>query len=103
MRVSLHYQNDKRKREKIITKVIGDCGNIIDSFEIDRGHKDGAEIHSITDMGIIIIRNKETNKLVTKLIARPHQITRYYKDVDRNPPKWLLDLCKWHRDLHYNV
>lgn len=98
---SKHYSKGRNSRENFIKKHIGD-GNVIDSFEVDRKHKDGKEIHSITDTGIIIIHNKNTGKLVTKLIARPQQIQRYYKKTDKEPPKWLLQIAEWHMSLSYN-
>lgn len=98
---SKHYSKKRHERQMLINKYIGD-GNIIDSFIINKGHKDGVEIHSITDTGLIIIRNQSTNKLVTKLIARPEQIKRYYKGSGKHPPKWLLYLAEWHKSLGYN-
>lgn len=73
---SKHYTKDRQRRENII-KLIG-LGEVVDAFEIDRGHRNGPEIHEITTTGIINIYNKRTNKLITKLIARPGQIKRYY-------------------------
>lgn len=99
---SKHYDRRRYKRQKFIDKHINGDGNVIDSFVVDKGHKDGAEIHSITDTGLIIIHNKESGKLVTKLIARPEQIKRYYKGLEKRPPKWLLDLAEWHKSLGYN-
>ena len=88
---SKHYNKQRGSRQ-----------HIIDKFVVDKGHKDGVEIHSITDTGLIIIHNKNSGKLVTKLIARPEQIQRYYKDSDKHPPKWLLSLAEWHKSLGYN-
>lgn len=99
---SKHYNNQRYKRQRLIDKYIGD-GNVIDSFVIDKGHKDGAEIHSVTDTGLIIVHNKNTGKLVTKLIARSEQIKRYYKNSDKQPPNWLLSLAEWHKSLGYNI
>lgn len=73
---SKHYTKDRQKREDVI-KLIG-LGKVVDTFEIDRGHYNGPEIHEITTTGIINIYNKRTQKLITKLIARPGQIKRYY-------------------------
>lgn len=86
----------------IINKYINGDGNVIDSFIVDKGHKDGVEIHSITDTGLIIVYNKNTGKLVTKLIARPEQIKRYYKGCDKRPPKQLLELAERHKSYGYN-
>ena len=99
--VSRHYIKVRNKREKFIRKYITD-GNVIDEFIIDKGHKDGKEIHSITDTGLIIIHNQTSGKLITKLIARPQQIQRYYDNADKEPPKQILVLAQWHQDLHYN-
>lgn len=99
---SNHYDRQRYKRQRLINKYINGDGNVIDNFVVDKGHKDGTEIHSITDTGLIIIHNQNTGKLVTKLIARPEQIKRYYKGLERQPPKWLLDLAEWHRSLGYN-
>ena len=99
---SKHYNEQRNKRQMFIDKYIGD-GNIIDSFVVDRGHKDGAEIHSITDTGLIIIHNQNSGKLVTKLIARPAQIQRYYIGLNRQPYEWLLSLAEWHESLGYNL
>lgn len=99
---SNHYKNKRYKREKFIEKRLYGNGKVIDSFIVDRGHKDGPEKHCITDTGLIIVYNALSQKLVTKLIARPQQIKRYYKDVGRKAPRWLLDLANWHNTLHYN-
>ena len=103
--ISKHYKDKRYSREKLIKKYIHDDGHIIDGFIVDKGHKDGAEIHSITDNGIIIVHNYETGKLVTKLIGRPQQIMRYYEKVSREPPSEydrVLYLAKWHESLGYN-
>ena len=99
---SKHYNRQRNKRQRIIDRYTNGDGKVIDSFIIDKGHKDGVEIHSIIDTGLIIIHNQNTCKLVTKLIARPEQIKRYYKGLERHPPKWLLDLAEWHKSLGYN-
>jgi hypothetical protein len=103
--VSKHYKSKRDRREKLIHEHIHDDGNIIDGFIVDKGHKNGAEVHSITDNGIIIIENYHTGKLITKLIARPHQIIRYYESTGRQPPpeyEQILYLAEWHKSLNYN-
>ena len=77
METTRHYLTDRQKREALI-KTIGE-GNAIATFTVDKHHRNGPELHTITDTGIIIIRNKRTKKLITKLIARPNQIKRYFK------------------------
>jgi hypothetical protein len=100
--VSKHYQTKRYKREKFIDKCLNGGGKVIDSFIVDKGHKNGLERHDITENGIIVIYNAKTNKLVTKLVARSGQIRRYYYKSGREPPEWLLELCDWHESLGYN-
>lgn len=103
--VSQHYQNQRNEREKVINEHLGGDGKVVDSFIINKGHKNGLERHVITDNGIIIIYNLRNKKLVSKLIARPFQITRYYQLTGRRYPKGhrkLLALAKKHQILGYN-
>lgn len=99
---SKHYNKQRCKRQRLIDKYINGDGSVVDRFIIDKGHKNGIEIHFITDTGLIIIHNQNTKKLITKLIARPEQIKRYYKNSDKQPPEWLLQLAEWHKSLGYN-
>lgn len=103
--IGKHYRNKRYKRNKFIDKCLNGDGNIIDKFIVDRGHPKGVELHSITDNGIIVVRNLESNKLVTKLIARPQQIKRYYESTGRQPPpnyENILCLAQWHKVMGYN-
>lgn len=103
--VTKHYQMQRNKRERFINKYIDGDGFIVDGFIVDNGHINGAEVHSITDKGIIIIHNLDSGALVTKLIAKPKQIERYYKHTGREPPPeyaHILELAKWHESLCYN-
>lgn len=93
---SRHYNRDRIIREKLI-KEIG-LGKEIATVRVDRGHKDGAELHTITTTGIIIIRNERTHKMVTKLIARPNQIKRYGIN-----DKKVLEIAREHQTLGYNM
>ena len=100
--VSKHYKNKRYKREKIIKKYINGDGKVIDAFIVDKGHKNGVERHEITEHGIILIYNAKTNILVSKLIARPNQIKRYYKKEGRKVPSNILFIAQWHESLGYN-
>lgn len=97
-----HYKNKRYKREKFISKHLYGDGNVIDSFIVDRNHPMGKEVHCVTDTGLIIVYNATSQKLVTKLIARPQQLKNLYQSVNKKVPKYLLDLAYWHNTLHYN-
>ena len=100
-----HYKNKRSARENFISEHLHGDGMIVDGFIIDKGHKNGLEVHSITDKGIIIIHNLNSGKLITKLLARPWQIIRYYKITGRQPPaeyEEILRLAELHKQLGYN-
>ena len=97
--VSKYYVKDRIEREKLI-KEIG-IGKEIATFRVDKGRSDEAELHTITSTGIIIIRNEKTHKLVTKLIARPNQIKKYF-DKDTEMVKKLILVAEAHQKRGYN-
>lgn len=97
-----HYKYQRYKRDKFIKRHLNGDGKVIDSFIVDRGHVNGKEKHCVTENGIIIVYNAESNKLVTKLIAREHQLKKLYNNVGREPPSWLVYLARYHNSLNYN-
>ena len=98
---SVHFYIERQSRETFINQFIG-RGSVVDSFVVDRGHPDGAELHSVTDTAIIIIHNASTNKLITELIARPEQLRRLYRSVGKEPPRKILKLAYKHNIERYN-
>ena len=96
---SNHWTKERINRNKVI-KEIGE-GTLIKKVTIDRGHKNGPEVHCISDTGIITIYNANTHKMVTKLIARPGQIKRYYSEGE-TVPKALIELATLHQKMSYN-
>ena len=103
--ITKHYQKERCRREKFIEERLGGDGHIIDGFIVDNNHPNGLEVYSLTDNGIIIIHNLVSGNLVSKLIARPQQIKRYYESTGREPPleyENILQLARWHQSLGYN-
>lgn len=103
--ISNHYKNNRIDREDFIKECLGGDGYIVDGFIVDNHHKDGLEVHSLTDKGVIIIHNLKSGKLCTKLLARPGQIKRYYESTGRElPPEYedIIKLAQQHKDLGYH-
>lgn len=96
---SRHYNSERVARERLI-KEIG-IGTEVATFRVDRNHPNGAELHTITTTGIIIIRNERTHKMVTKLIARPGQIRRY-PIKNAKVVEQLVEIAKEHQIKRYN-
>ena len=99
---TMHYNNDKEVRRNTIEKYIG-WGTDIFSAELDRGHKNGSEIHVVTDTAIIKIYNARTRKHVTDLIARPNQIKRVYNAKEQYAPRWLLEIAYENQNRGFNL
>lgn len=95
---STHYTTDRQRREAVIRQI--GYGVVIKRVEVDRGHRNGLEIHTISDTGIITIYNKRSGKMITKLIARPGQLRRYFEDDEL--PEELLALAIFHTRIGLN-
>ena len=95
---SKHYTADRKRREEVI-KMIGE-GSEVKRVVLDKGHKNGAEIHVISSTGIVTIYNQRTKKLITKLIARPGQIRRYWEN--ETAPTELVQIAREHQKMNYN-
>lgn len=64
---------------------------IINSFVVDKKHSNGNEVHVILEDATILIFNQNTNKFITVLFARPHQIKRYYEQLNLDVPQKVYD------------
>lgn len=96
---------ERKERMRFIRDNIG-FGTPIAQFRVDKGHKNGPEVHQITSTGCINIFNAITKKWVTTLIARPEQITRYYRWSGKDIPSQIvfevLPLAKKHFEKGWN-
>ena len=97
---SKHWINDRIKRNELIEKI--GLGTEIKRAVVDKGHRNGAEVHVISSTGIVTIYNQRTGKLITKLIARPGKIRQYYKE-DEIIPEDLLKIARYHQKMKYHL
>ena len=95
---SKHWRADRQRRSQIIAQI--GMGQVIKEVTVDRGHKNGPEIHKVTSTGLVVIYNKRTGIMVTILIARPNQIKRYY--TENEAPQDILKLAFEHMKAGYN-
>jgi hypothetical protein len=101
MKTSIHFSIERRERAKVLEELkapILSVNGKLCIFIVDKGHKNGAEIHVITENGVIHIYNKNSKKYVTGLIARPGQLTRYGAII----PDFVIRRAEAHVALHYN-
>lgn len=103
MIVSAHYRHERQDRQQIL-KIIGaspilSINEKLCVFPVDKGHKNGAEYHVITENGIIHIYNQQSRKYITSLVARPAQLERYGVYI----PQAVLNKAREHVNKGYNL
>lgn len=84
---SRHYRQYRRRRERVIREI--GQGTPYQEFIV------GEKLHVITTNAIIIIYGARDHKLITKLIARPNQIKKYY--TDGNYPTEIIEIANQHQ------
>lgn len=105
--ITKHF-NDRGNRMRKIEEKIKNIGTPIYSFIVNCGHMNGREIHTITEKGLIIVQNARTKNIITILIARPGQVTRYWEGLNLETPQndeefeMLMRFCKLHKNLGHN-
>lgn len=95
---SKHWKKDRQTRSRIIAQI--GLGQVVKEIVVDRGHRNGPEVHKITTTGLVVICNQRTGIMVTVLIARPNQIKRYY--AENEAPQEIINLAFEHMKAGYN-
>lgn len=78
--------------------IIEESAKVIKIALVDKGHKNGNEIHLVYNNGIVKVYNERTRKFITVLIARVPQIERYKIKVT----KTMRNKIKSHVKQGYN-
>ena len=69
---------NRSKRLQVAERLIyEESAKVVKIAVVNKGHKNGNEIHVIFNNGIIKVYNARTHKFITVLIARVPQIERY--------------------------
>ena len=101
MKATIHFSIDRKNRAELLEKLKAPILSVdgkLCIFIVDKGHKNGKEIHVITENGIINIYNQHSKKYITGLIARPAQLVRYGVTIPEN----VMEKARIHVALHYN-
>ena len=90
---------NRSKRLQIAERLIyEESAKVIKIAVVDKGHKNGNEIHVIYNNGVVKIYNECTGRFITVLIARLPQIERYRINV----PPAMKQKIKIHVENGYN-
>ena len=89
----------RSKRLQIAERlIIEESAKVLKIALVDKGHKNGHEIHIIYNNGIVKIYNANSRRFITVLIARVPQIERYKIKVT----KTMRNKIKSHIKQGYN-
>lgn len=78
----------RSKRLQVAQRLISEEGAKVCCIAVvNKGHKNGNEVHIIFNNGIIKVYNENTHKFITVLIAREPQIARYKIKVTKTMRK----------------
>lgn len=78
----------RSKRLQIAERlIIEESAKVLKIAVVNKGHKNGNEIHIVYNNGIVKIYNANSRKFITVLIARVPQIERYKIKVTRTMRK----------------
>lgn len=72
-----HAVNRSKRLQVAERLIIEESAKVIRIAVVNKGHKNGNEIHVIFNNGIIKVYNERTRKFITVLIARVPQVERY--------------------------
>lgn len=72
-----HVVNRSKRLQVTQRLIYEECAKVCKIAVIDKGHKNGKEVHVIYNNGIVKIYNENTRRFITVLIAREPQIERY--------------------------
>ena len=101
MKTTIHFSADRKSRAAILEELkapILSVNGKLCIFIVDKGHKNGKEIHVITENAVIHIYNYYSKRYITGLIARPAQLKRYGADI----PNEVIEKAYMHVSMHYN-
>ena len=82
-----HAVNRSKRLQVAERLIIEECAKVIRIAIVNKGHKNGNEIHLVYNNGIVKVYNARTRKFITVLIARVPQIERYKIKVTKTMKK----------------
>lgn len=82
-----HSVNRSHRLQIAERLIIEESAKVIKIAVVNKGHKNGNEIHLVYNNGIVKIYNANTRRFITVLIARVPQIERYKIKVTRTMRK----------------
>lgn len=96
--ITSHGVNRSKRLQVAERLIIEESAKICKIAVVNKGHKNGNEIHIIYNNGVVKVYNANSRKFITVLIARVPQIERYKIKVT----KTMRNKIKSHIKQSYN-
>ena len=96
--ITCHAVNRSKRLQIAKRLIIEESARVIKIAVVNKGHKNGNEIHVVYNNGVVKVYNARTHKFITVLIARTPQIERYNIKVT----KTMRNKIKSHVRKGYN-
>lgn len=75
--ITTHGVNRSKRLQVAERLIIEESAKVVKIAIVNKGHKNGNEIHLVYNNGIVKIYNANSRKFITVLIARVPQVERY--------------------------
>ena len=93
-----HAVNRSKRLQVAERLIIEESAKVVKIAVVNKGHKNGNEIHLVYNNGVVKVYNERTRRFITVLIARAPQVERYKIKVT----KTMRNKIKSHIAKGYN-
>ena len=89
-----HAVNRSKRLQIAERLIIEESAKVVKIAIVNKGHKNGNEVHIVYNNGIVKVYNANTRRFITVLIARVPQVERYKIKVTRTMRKKIVSHIK---------
>ena len=82
-----HAVNRPKRLQFAERLIVEESAKVLKIAVVNKGHKNGEEVHVVYNNGVVKVYNENTRKFITVLIARVPQIERYKIKVTKTMRK----------------
>ena len=82
-----HALNRSKRLQVAERLIVEESAKVLKIAVVNKGHKNGEEVHVVYNNGVVKVYNEHTRKFITVLIARAPQIERYKVKITRTMRK----------------
>lgn len=89
-----HAVNRSKRLQIAERLIIEESARVLKIAVVNKGHRNGNEVHIVYNNGVVKVYNERTRKFITVLIARVPQIERYKIKVTRTMERKIKEHIK---------